>query len=54
MHQGRYCEVSSQYCSGSFLFVWYRHGTDSGDFHKNFDAHKLVFVTSKPFQPSVL
>ncbi len=30
--------VSSRYGSGSFLIVWYRHGTDSGNFHKTFDV----------------
>jgi hypothetical protein len=30
-------KVSSRYGSDGFLSVWYRHGTDSGDFHKTFD-----------------
>ncbi len=30
-------KVSSRYGSDVFLSVWYRHGTDSGDFHKTFD-----------------
>ncbi len=32
-------KVSSQYGSDSFLSVWYRHGTDSGNFHKTFNAY---------------
>ncbi len=31
-------KVLSQYGSDSFLSVWYRHSTNSGDFHKTLDA----------------
>ncbi len=32
-------KVSSWYGSDGFLSVWYHNSTDSGDFHKTFDAY---------------
>jgi len=31
-------KASSWFGSDSFLSVWFCHGTDSGNFHKTFDA----------------
>jgi hypothetical protein len=32
-------KVLSRYSSDGFLSIWYHYGTDSGDFHKTFDAY---------------